>query len=153
MSSNTILKNYDYGTGFYESMKDFKSISEFLKKRKKLKPKKALDFSADNYDFIDPSGSAMPFSGLGFPTIMPDSDGKMQNELNQNNDLEEEDITISKYKDLLSKIKNFHNMFNENDFGNADGVEEDEDLQSKFYHTNEFNYINNIDKREVKNHY
>ena len=39
---NPLLKNYDYGDGFYSNMEKYKSVSDFKKRKKKMKKRKKL---------------------------------------------------------------------------------------------------------------
>lgn len=117
-------KNYDYGEGFYQNMQDYKSVKEFLKKRKKknkktavttkilkLLLKQAIDFPVDD-SFRDPIQleentsiqTALPMGGLT-DEYLPENDAedKMPTTLNFGEDYQNtgKEETI---EDFLSEV-------------------------------------------------
>ncbi len=127
---NPLCKNYDYGEGFYMNMQKFKSIKDFLNKKKKRKKKSnisarlkllklAIDFSTDAQTTpIDgPTGGFIggltdQYTPMGF-------NNKMPQELDFGTDHQEEE-PHHKITELLDQfLKGFESPL----YGLPDGVD------------------------------
>jgi hypothetical protein len=118
-------KNYDYGEGFYQNMQDYKSVKEFLKKRKKKNKKSslrtkilkvllkhAIDFPVDD-SFKDPIQleennsiqTALPMGGLT-DEYLPENDNedKMPTTLNFGEDYQNDGSEEETIEDFLSEV-------------------------------------------------
>jgi len=60
MLDEPLRKNYDYGEGLYQNMHDYKSVADFLKKKRKARRKKLLSVHMDKNHIDFPLDQYLP---------------------------------------------------------------------------------------------